>query len=297
MKKQMIALVVPAVAGFFTVGCSSLQIASDPDTFTLRHEEWYAAVRANYPGWRPDSLVQVQSAPLRPVISYGHAKPAEPIETPTTNEPVPETAPPEAIPVPEDVVQPVPPVEKPVETPEKPVAEVPALVPVSTYVVKNGDTLTGISLATYGTSRHWQKILEANPSIKDAKRLRYGMKITLPALPGRAAAAKPAAEAKTPEAPELAVPDVPVEPTDTDPVSEPAPAPAATPAATPVATPATTPTTAIPAPAPAPAAVPVAKSAVPAPVSVPPAAAKAAAPAPVKTTVPAPLPAPKSKSI
>ena len=289
MKKQMIALAVPAVAGFFTVGCSSLQIASDPDTFTPRHEEWYAAVRANYPGWRPDSLVQVQSAPLRPVISYGHAKPAEPIETPVANEPVPETAPPEAIPVPEDVVQPVPPVEKPVETPEKPVAEAPALVPVSTYVVKNGDTLTGISLATYGTSRHWQKILEANPSIKDAKRLRYGMKITLPALPGRAAAAKPAAEAKTPEAPELAVPDVPVEPTDTDPVSEPAPAPVAIPTPTSVPVPA--------AAIPAPAAAPVAKSAVPAPVSVPPTAAKAAAPAPVKTTVPAPLPAPKAKSI
>ncbi len=221
MKKCQIALGVFAMASVFTAGCSSLSIVNDPDTFTPRHEEWYAAVHANYPGWRPDPLVQVQSAPLRPVITYGTAKKAKPTEQ---DEPVIGETP---VALPQEVIKPLPPIDEqpklvPIETVAKPIArpvDDPALVPSSTYVVKNGDTLSGISLSTYGTTRHWQKILEANPSIKDAKRLRYGMKITLPALPGRRTATVAPAAAPVPvpapvETDGAELPPVPAEPVD-----------------------------------------------------------------------------------
>lgn len=279
MKKQIVALAVPVVAGFFTAGCSSLQIVNDPDTFTPRHEEWYAAVHASYPGWRPDPLVQVQSAPLRPVITYSSPKKKDavvPQDEPGTG--TTEAGPDEPIPAPKDVETPVAPpemVDKPVvpaaEKPalppvEKPAVD-PALVPASTYVVKNGDTLSGISLTAYGTTRHWQKIMQANPSIKDAKRLRYGMKITLPALPGRRAGAEPA----TGETGAVELPAVPAEPTDAAPVPETEP---------------------VPEPVSISAEVPVAKPAVPAPVAAPPpAATKPAVAVPAKVAVPAPAPA------
>jgi LysM repeat protein len=301
MKKHQVALAVVAMTGLFTVGCSSLQIVSDPDTFTPRQEEWYAAVRANYPGWRPDSLVQVQSAPLRPVISY-------PKPTPQIAPPAPETPElvsplePEPLPRPGEAEKPKPTGEgslKPavVEPVVKP-AEEANLVPLSTYEVKNGDTLTGISLVTYGTAKYWKKIQDANPSLKDPKRLRYGMKITLPALPNHRAATKPAAE---PEAADL--PAVPAEPTDTAPETE--PAPAAVPAPVPVATPAAVP---VPVATPATAPVPVATPAMAVPAAaVAPVVGKPAAPAatavpaakpaePTKTVIPPPALAPAGKS-
>lgn len=49
----------------------------------------------------------------------------------------------------------------------------------STYKVKAGDTLGGISQAVYGTSKHWRSILAAN-GIADARGLKVGTVLKIP---------------------------------------------------------------------------------------------------------------------
>jgi nucleoid-associated protein YgaU len=49
-----------------------------------------------------------------------------------------------------------------------------------THVVQRGDTLEAISLKYYGTRQKWQEIVSANKGL-DPKRLRVGMKLTIPA--------------------------------------------------------------------------------------------------------------------
>jgi len=49
-----------------------------------------------------------------------------------------------------------------------------------THVVQRGDTLEAISLKYYGTRQRWQEIVSANKGL-DPKRLRVGMKLTIPA--------------------------------------------------------------------------------------------------------------------
>ena len=63
------------------------------------------------------------------------------------------------------------------------------------YIIKQGDTLSDISLAWFGTSVRWQDILDANPGL-NPKRMRVGHRITLPAKlqpasPGRRVASTP----------------------------------------------------------------------------------------------------------
>jgi nucleoid-associated protein YgaU len=51
----------------------------------------------------------------------------------------------------------------------------------SSYVVKEGDTLSSISKSVYGTTRQWERIARAN-GIDDPSRLRLRMKLTIPPL-------------------------------------------------------------------------------------------------------------------
>src|SRR5579883_2007035 len=54
------------------------------------------------------------------------------------------------------------------------------------YTVQAGDTLSGISVKVYNTSRHYQKIYEANKeSIDDPNTLPVGLKLTMPDLPSK----------------------------------------------------------------------------------------------------------------
>ena len=53
---------------------------------------------------------------------------------------------------------------------------------IQTYVVAKGDTASEISMKVYGTSRHWKRILDAN-GVRDARLLREGQKLQIPALP------------------------------------------------------------------------------------------------------------------
>lgn len=62
------------------------------------------------------------------------------------------------------------------------------------YTVQPGDTLSGISVKVYNTSRHYQKIYEANKdAIEDPNTLQVGLKLTMPDLPSKAATANPGA--------------------------------------------------------------------------------------------------------
>lgn len=54
-----------------------------------------------------------------------------------------------------------------------------------THVVKAGETLGTISSKEYGTSKHWKRILDANPGL-DPARLRLGQRLILPAIPDAA---------------------------------------------------------------------------------------------------------------
>ncbi len=65
---------------------------------------------------------------------------------------------------------------------------------VRTHVVKVGDTYSKISLAAYGTSKHYARIEQANPGI-DPTRLKLGQTITLPEIAAKPAAAATAAQA------------------------------------------------------------------------------------------------------
>src|SRR5579862_206540 len=56
------------------------------------------------------------------------------------------------------------------------------------YTVQPGDTLSGISVKVYSTSRHYQKIYEANKeAIEDPNTLQVGLKLTMPDLPSKVA--------------------------------------------------------------------------------------------------------------
>lgn len=48
------------------------------------------------------------------------------------------------------------------------------------YVVKLGDTLSGISLETYGDGEAWRCLLRANRAVKDADLIYPGMSLVLP---------------------------------------------------------------------------------------------------------------------
>jgi nucleoid-associated protein YgaU len=57
------------------------------------------------------------------------------------------------------------------------------------YTVQAGDTLSGISVKVYNTSRHYQKIYEANKdAIEDPNTLQVGLNLVMPELPVKAAA-------------------------------------------------------------------------------------------------------------
>jgi nucleoid-associated protein YgaU len=56
------------------------------------------------------------------------------------------------------------------------------------YTVQAGDTLSGISVKVYNTSRHYQKIYEANKdAIEDPNTLQVGLNLVMPELPVKSA--------------------------------------------------------------------------------------------------------------
>lgn len=101
-------------------------------------------------------------------------------------------------------LQPEKPVEKAVEAPvvvTDPATTVivpPVVKPEATkmvngqkvYTVVPGDTLSGISVKVYNTSRHYQKIYDANKdAIEDPNTLQVGLSLVMPDLPSKTATA------------------------------------------------------------------------------------------------------------
>lgn len=60
---------------------------------------------------------------------------------------------------------------------------------VRTYTVKSGDTLVAISRAEYGTSKHVDLIIKANPEVSDPRKLKIGMVLKIPPLTNPASSA------------------------------------------------------------------------------------------------------------
>jgi nucleoid-associated protein YgaU len=86
---------------------------------------------------------------------------------------------------PEKIEDPAPSVKK-----SEPVAAVTVVDGKKVYTVQAGDTLSGISSKVYNTSRHYQKIFEANKDvIEDPNTLQVGAKLVMPDLPVKPAAA------------------------------------------------------------------------------------------------------------
>ena len=73
-----------------------------------------------------------------------------------------------------------------------PMAEIAAPAPAAsgggTHTVAKGETLGDISATHYGTTKHWRKIVEANPGL-DPARLKIGQVIDIPAVEAAAPAA------------------------------------------------------------------------------------------------------------
>jgi nucleoid-associated protein YgaU len=70
----------------------------------------------------------------------------------------------------------------------------PSATGARTHVVKAGDTFSKISLAAYGTSKHYAQIEHANPGI-DPTRLKLGQTINLPAIDAKPAGSASASAA------------------------------------------------------------------------------------------------------
>jgi len=69
-------------------------------------------------------------------------------------------------------------------TPGTPAADVPARDTADTYTVRRGDTLESIAIKAYGDARRVNDLLQANQAtVRDPRRLRPGMKLTLPPAP------------------------------------------------------------------------------------------------------------------
>src|SRR5579859_1065290 len=82
------------------------------------------------------------------------------------------------------------PAPSPVSADPKPAPPKQDFAGVKTYTVQPGDTLSGISVKVYNTSRHYQKIYEANKdAIEDPNTLQVGLKLTMPDLPAKSATA------------------------------------------------------------------------------------------------------------
>lgn len=67
-----------------------------------------------------------------------------------------------------------------------------------TYIIRSGDTLARLAEVYYGSQRHVDFLLKANPHISDARRLAVGTVIRLPTLPelvGESPAVEPGEEA------------------------------------------------------------------------------------------------------
>jgi nucleoid-associated protein YgaU len=84
-------------------------------------------------------------------------------------------------------------IEEPVRVETKkpdPVAAISVVDGKKVYTIQTGDTLSGISVKVYNTSRHYNKIYEANKDvIDDPNMLQVGAKLVMPDLPAKAATA------------------------------------------------------------------------------------------------------------
>lgn len=150
--------------------------------------QWNSIVRESYPGFRPPQTapqaVKDKNTPLQSVVPENELQPtpapvvtgeAEMVET-ITNEAV------EDISGKPELVKETVTVDETVKTAAKPpVAEPKSEGKFTEYVVKPGDSLSGIAKKVYKDGRLYERIYEANKSvIPNPNRLPVGLKIRIP---------------------------------------------------------------------------------------------------------------------
>ena len=153
-------------------------------------QEWERAIRTSYPGYRTPKTMP--PAVRDSVVYYEAPKPASaPADIPaatldpaTAVDNAAANAAADVVPVPVEPVKSDAPADvKKADTPadakkvdakkDKGNAEA---------VVKAGDTIGGIAKEFHGNAKYADVILKANPQVKDAKRLKIGTKLIIPAL-------------------------------------------------------------------------------------------------------------------
>ena len=162
-------------------------------------QEWERAIRTSYPGYRTpktmppavrDSVVyyeapkpasapaDIPAATLDPATAVDNAAANAAADVvPAPVEPVKSDAPADAkkVDAPADVKKADAPADEKKVDAKKDKGNAEA-------VVKAGDTIGGIAKEFYGNAKYADVILKANPQVKDAKRLKIGTKLIIPAL-------------------------------------------------------------------------------------------------------------------
>jgi nucleoid-associated protein YgaU len=157
--------------------------------------QWNSIVRESYPGFRPPRTappaVKDKNTPLQSVVPENELQPAAPAPAVTDETQMVETVTNEAV---EDVSGKPELVKETVTVDEtvdataaqkaaSPVAEPKPEGKFTEYVVKPGDSLSGIAKKVYKDGRLYDRIYEANKSvIPNPNRLPVGLKIRIPQL-------------------------------------------------------------------------------------------------------------------
>src|SRR5574344_1224840 len=165
----------------FVTGCSPdlAQVKSGPD-----EKEWQQFVSTDYSGYRPPRTTA--PAEIDKYVASQQQPAATAAETPAAAEqPAAENSGDEAV-----VVEPVTDEAAPAKADAKAAApakadakaapaKAEAAQEATVYVVKGGDTLSGIAKKFYHDGRRSGLILKANPKIKNPNQIRPGMKLNI----------------------------------------------------------------------------------------------------------------------
>ena len=144
----------------------AIQPGDTLEKIAQKHKTSAAKIAEANPGLKPTALkvgnkISIPGKAEKPVVE----RKEEPAVVKDTTEPVPQ-----------------------VEAPKPPAPKQDNAFGAKVYTVQPGDTLSGISVKVYNTSRHYQKIYEANKdSIEDPNTLQVGLKLNMPDLPAKGA--------------------------------------------------------------------------------------------------------------
>jgi nucleoid-associated protein YgaU len=152
--------------------CRRPQLAARP--LTQQELNWADAISSDYPAWEPPYQPRLLPVPARayPLL------PAEPLPPVFEDLGPAPGAGPALIPADSDEIELLP-----IDGGQAP-APAPVLPSYETYVVRKGDTLSGIARRYYGTALEWRRLADVNRDVlASPDQLRPGMELKIPRLP------------------------------------------------------------------------------------------------------------------